>query len=146
MKTFKNLITKAQVMAVHAILNKYGLLEYKHDYIMELTGGRTDSVKELTYDEAARFFSRFNGTPAPSIDDKRKKAVLKAIWNIAWMMGIIYGESPEDHEMNKAKLNQFCRERGTVKKNLTAMNLFELQKTHRQFEAMFHKQKKQTLK
>lgn len=142
----QKLISKAQIIAVHAILNKYGLLEYKHDYIKELTGGRTESAKELTYDEAAQFFTMFNSHSDTTLEYERSKMALKAIWKIAWQMGIIYGQSPEDHEMNKAKLNQFCRERGTVKKNLTAMNSFELHKTHRQFEAMLHKFNKQPVK
>jgi len=64
-----------------------------------------------------------------------------AIWKIAWEMGIIYGNTEDDYQMNKAKLNKFCRERGTVKKNLNEMILPEMQKTHRQFEAMYSKYK-----
>ena len=33
----------------------------------------------------------------------------------------------------------FCRERGTVKKNISEMNLTELKKTKRQFEAILDK-------
>lgn len=142
----QKLISKAQIIAVHAILNKYGLLEYKHDYIRELTGGRTESAKELTYAEASHFFATFNNHSDSSLEYERRKMALKAIWKIAWNMGIIYGDSPEDIEMNKAKLNLFCRERGTIKKNITAMNSIELHKTHRQFEAMFQKFNKQTVK
>lgn len=47
-----------------------------------------------------------------------------------------YGDTPEDKLMNCAKINKFCRERGTVKKNINEMNLQELKKTHKQFEAM----------
>ena len=41
--------------------------------------------------------------------------------------------------MNIAKINMFCRERGTVKKNISEMNLTELKKTKRQFEAILDK-------
>ena len=41
--------------------------------------------------------------------------------------------------MNIAKINKFCRERGTVKKNISEMNLTELRKTKKQFEAILDK-------
>ena len=50
-----------------------------------------------------------------------------------------YGDSPEDKAMNYAVINKFCRERGTVKKDITLMNLQELNRTKKQFEAMLSK-------
>ena len=41
--------------------------------------------------------------------------------------------------MNYAVINKFCRERGTVKKDITLMNLQELNRTKKQFEAMLSK-------
>lgn len=114
-------------------------MEYKHEYIKEITGGRTESAKEMTYTEALQFFAKFNKQPDRTMDEERCKAHLSSIYKIAWSMGIIYGDSDDDYEMNKAKLNLFCRERGTVKKNLTQMDSDELRKTHRQFEAMYSK-------
>jgi hypothetical protein len=73
------------------------------------------------------------------VNEESSKTTVHAIWKLAWKMGIIYGDSQEDYEMNRAKLNLFCKERGTVKKNLTQMNIIELRKTHKQFEAMFTK-------
>jgi hypothetical protein len=70
---------------------------------------------------------------------EKRKSVYATIYKIARIMGIIYGDTQDDFEMNKAKLNKFCRERGTVKKNLTEMTISELNKTHRQFEAMVRK-------
>ena len=137
-------ITPAQIKAIHAILNKCGHLEHKAEYIKRFTGGRTDSCKCLTFDEARRFIgltiSAMQVLKSYEVNlDEKQKVTLSAIWKIAWHMKIIYGDTQEDYEMNKAKLNLFCKERGTVKKNLTQMNLCELRKTHRQFEAMFKK-------
>ena len=140
----KKLITTAQIKALHAMLNKYGLLEYKHEYIRDITNGRTESAKELTQEEAGFFFTWFNKNVDTSVEDERRKTYFKAIWKIAWDLGIIYGDSDEDFEMNKAKLNQFCRDRGTVKKNITIMDSLELRKTQRQFEAILHKHNKRT--
>lgn len=130
--------TPAQIRAIYAILHKHGLLDKKAEYVSAITSGRTESSKELTRGEVREFFSIFEND---SQTEARRKVIYTAIWKIAWKMGIIYGNSEEDYEMNKAKLNTFCRERGTVKKNLTQMNLAELNKTRRQFEAMFRKYK-----
>ncbi|WP_305156625.1 hypothetical protein [uncultured Muribaculum sp.] len=39
--------------------------------------------------------------------------------------------------MNTAKLNLFCRKRGTVKKDIALQSLLELKRTHRQFERIY---------
>ena len=41
-------------------------------------------------------------------------SILNIIWEIAWKIG----ETNDDYQMNIAKLNMFCRQRGTVKKNI----------------------------
>ena len=130
-------VSPAQIKAIYATLNKHGLLDQKAELISDLTGGRTESTKELTQEEVKRFFALF--TAAKEHEHEKRKAVYAAIWKVSWLMGIIYGDTQNDYEMNKAKLNKFCRERGTIKKNLTEMNLMELNKTHRQFEAMLKK-------
>ena len=60
------------------------------------------------------------------------------IYKLACMIGMCYGETEEDRLMNCAKIDKFCRERGTVKKNVMQMTLTELKKTKRQFEAMLN--------
>ena len=131
------LATPAQIKAIYTTLHKYGLLDQKADYMFALTNGRTEHTKELTYKEVNDFFALF-GTFNEVMYEKRR-SVYTSIYKIAWVMGIIYGDTQDDYEMNKAKLDKFCRERGTIKKNLNEMNLFELNKTHRQFEAMLQK-------
>ena len=136
MNKAKSIATPAQIKAIHAILNKHGLLDHKAEYVSAITNGRTESTKDLTRREVREFFSIFEDD---SQTEARRNAIYTAIWKIAWNMGIIYGISKEDYEMNKAKLNTFCKERGTVKKNITQMNLAELNKTRRQFEAMYRR-------
>ena len=60
------------------------------------------------------------------------------IYKLACMIGMCYGETEEDRLMNCAKIDKFCRERGTVKKNVMQMTLTELKKTKRQFEAILN--------
>jgi len=128
-------ISPAQIKAIHALLNEKGLLDEKRTIIHSISSGRTESTKELTFEEAKTLII-FLKEDTTEIDNK-KRTIYKAIWNIAWSMEIIYGNTEEDYQMNRVKLNMFCRQRGTVKKNLSDMDYTELKKTHRQFEAMF---------
>lgn len=133
-------VTTAQIKKIHVLLQQKGLIQQKETMVYSISDGRTKSTKELSCFEAKRLIAFLMGENAEiqmKIDN-----TYKAIWKLAWNMGIIYGETDDDYEMNKAKLNMFCRARGSIKKNLTEMNLPELQKIHRQFEAMYSKYKR----
>lgn len=158
MKTQENKpITTAQIKKIYTLLNQKGLLEYKPTLVYGASGGTTQSTKELTSnsakilisllmcdaDEIRRYAKRakFEHEEKQAEDYEKCIVVFRAIYRLAWDMDIIYGETTDDYHMNVAKLNMFCRERGTVKKNITDMELYELRKTQRQFEAMYSKHK-----
>lgn len=122
-------ITGPQLVKLHTMLSKLGQLEHKKEIIAHYTGGRTDSSRELTMDEARDLISQL------SANDPRQRHI-KAIWMLAYTAGIIYGDSAEDGQINAAKLNLFLRQRGAVKKALPDMSLEEVKKVHRQFEAI----------
>jgi len=130
-------ITKEQIKKIHVLLQQKGLIEDKTTLIGAYSDGRTESTKELTLQEAQNLISFLLAENAEVTI--RCTKVFRAIYNLAWEMGIIYGETEDDYQMNRAKLNMFCRQRGTVKKNISEMNLPEMQKTKRQFEAMYRK-------
>ena len=129
------LISKAQLSALHALLNNTGMLEDKKELIYNTTDGRTESSKELTFEEAKLLISRLS-----EFDPKARQRSL--IFSLAYQAGIIYGSTPDDKKINAAKLNMFLKERGTIKKELNAMTLPELIKTHRQFEGIVSNTKK----
>jgi hypothetical protein len=129
-------ITTAQIKKIHTLLGQQGLMNEKRTIIHSVSEGRTDSTKLLTANEARQLISLLLGADE---DYKKRQEVFKAIYGLAWKMDIIYGNTDDDYQMNIAKLNVFCRERGTVKKNLTTQNLVEMRRTHRQFEAMYRK-------
>lgn len=142
-KEFKP-ITPAQIKKIHVLLQQKGLMDEKATMVDSISDGRTQSTKELSCYEAKRLIA-FLMDENSEIQTKMKNIYL-AIWHLAWEMEIIYGKTEADYEMNKAKLNMFCRQRGSVKKNLTEMNLPELQKIHRLFEAMYSKYKRKNIK
>jgi len=132
-------ITTAQIKKIHVLLQQRGLMDEKETMIHSISDGRTTSSKELTCYEAKRLIS-FLVDENAEIKNKTK-VIFNAIYALAWKMGMIWGNDDDDFRMNIAKLNMFCRQRGAVKKNYTDMNLIELQKIHRQFEAMYSKYK-----
>ncbi len=139
----KKPVTTAQIKKIHVLLNERGLMEEKRDLIYQVSNSRTSSTKELTVNEARHLISYLMGEED---ETKKLQAVFRSIYYLAFKMDIIYGETDEDYHMNIAKLNMFCRQRGSVKKNLTEQNLVEMRKTHRQFEAIYAKFNNKTSK
>lgn len=124
------MISPAQLKKLHAKLNESGLMDLKRDMIADCTDGRTTSSRELTFSEAKCLIE------ALSDSDERQRQI-RAIYHLAYETGVIYGDSDEDKRMNTAKLNLFCRNRGTVKKDIVLQSLSELKRTHRQFERIY---------
>lgn len=122
-------ITKPQISKIHVLLNQLGLMDSKVEIISNFSNGRTTSTKGLYFDEAKRLIISL-------ADYSPKERTKSLIFSLAYQSGIIYGDTPEDKKMNAAKLNIFLKERGAVKKELNQMSQDELNKTHRQFEAV----------
>lgn len=128
-------VTIPQIKKIHTLLNNIGALEDKKEIVYAFTNGRTESTKELSLSEARELIQQLAHNE-PS--EKHRKAIVY----LAYKAGIIYGSTKEDYQMNRAKLNMFLRERGTVKKDLEKMSLQELKQVHRQFEAIVRNNKK----
>lgn len=140
METQKNNkpITPAQLKKIQTMFSKIGFdQEEKQNIISQLTQKRTISTRDLSCSEARYLISYLNGeTLQNEVYRKECISILSSIYRLSCDIGMCYGDTQEDKLMNYAKINQFCRERGTVKKNVTEMSLPELKKTKRQFEAM----------
>lgn len=122
-------ITKPQIAKIHVLLNNNGMLDDKKQIVRTVSNGRTESSRELSFNEAMHLIKQL-----VEYDPKERQKAL--IFSLAYRAGIIYGSTGEDKKMNAAKLNLFLKERGAVKKELHAMDFAELVKTHRQFEAI----------
>ena len=115
--------------------------ESKKRFILSLTGKRTHSVKNLTFEEAKYLISYLDEKSSAYKAELKKQCrkEVTSIYHLSYLIGMCYGDTEEDKLMNIAKINMFCRERGTVKKNISEMNLTELRKTKKQFEAILDK-------
>lgn len=137
------MISKAQITKIQTMLSRLGFsAEDRHELISTLTHNRTSRTKDLTSKEATYLIDYLNGRISPKSVQKQQeyqeqcKDEVAAIYRLSYMVGMSYGDTWADKMMNIAKINRFCRERGTVKKNITEMTLPELKKTRKQFEAM----------
>ena len=99
----------------------------------------------MSKEEAGLLLTRFNRESADRIR-REARAVVKQIFSLSFRISCLNrnytNDTPEDFEMNKAKINQFCRTRSKFRKNLTEMSLAELKEVKRQFEAMARKEEK----
>ena len=132
-------ISPAQLRKVQTMFTKLGFEpEDKQGIISNLTKGRATSSKDITFNEAKRLINHLVGKAEPykAAYQEECRDVVGQIYHLSYEVGMSYGDTPEDKLMNCAKINMFCRGRGTVKKNVTEMNLTELKKTKKQFEAM----------
>ena len=139
------MISKAQITKIQTMLSRLGFsAEDRYELISTLTHNRTSSTKDLTSKEATYLINYLNGRISPkSVQEQQEyqeqcKNEVAAIYRLSYMVGMSYGDTWEDKMMNIAKINRFCRERGTVKKNITEMTLPELKRTRTQFEAMLN--------
>lgn len=131
-------LTNAQIRKIQTLFSKLGFSsDDKKNIIRNLTLNRASSTKDLRKDEAKYLINYLEGNNEvkQAYYDKCLKEV-KSIYKLSYDIGMCYGDTYEDKMMNIAVINKFCRERGTVKKNIKEMDLKELRKTKKQFEAM----------
>jgi hypothetical protein len=118
-----------QIQKLQCLYRELRLTEHKKEILLHFTKGRTDSTAGLTFDEARDLIQDI-------AQHEPTEKMRKAIFSLAYQAGIIYGESDTDKKINRAKLNIFLRERGTVKKDIEKQTLTELKNTYAQCAAI----------
>lgn len=148
MKTTKGKpISPAQMKALHATFRSKGFdEEERHDFISQFTIGRVSNTKELTFDEARLMLSRLNGDKKQPNREEQLNLV-KSIYHLSMRISFLNKDFPSDNladfEMNKAKINIFCRNRTKYHKNLTLMSVPELKGVKKQLEAIVYKEEQE---
>lgn len=148
MKTTANKpVSPQQLKALHATFRTMGYDDDdRRDFISHYTAGRTASTRELTFDEARLMLEQLN-TGRSRKRQEEARALCRSIYALSLRISFLnkdYATDNEaDFEMNKAKINQFCRQRTKFRKNLTAMTLEELKEVKKQLEAIARKEEKE---
>lgn len=137
-------ITPQQLKALHAQFRRMGFNdEDRHGFISQFTEGRTDSTAGLTKEEAGLLLTRLNREETDRLR-KEARSLVKQIFSLSFRISFLNkdfpNDTPEDFEMNKAKINVFCRTRSKFRKPITEMTLEELKEVKRQFEALARKE------
>lgn len=127
------LITKSQIVKLHALLNKAGLMEHKKEIVQEYSHKKSTSSKQLTLEEARALIDYLESLVN---NQDSKSRMIKKIFAICRSLGWIYGNSPEDRKMNNAKLGSFIERKGYLKKPLKDYNESELPGLVSQFESI----------
>ncbi|MES2732864.1 MAG: hypothetical protein V4714_14010 [Bacteroidota bacterium] len=124
-------ITLPQNKRLHQLLHELDLMEDKKHLISMITRGRTESSKELSVNEAKTLILHLEGIGSPdSVADRMRKKIFAICYKLEW----IYGNSPEDHKMNRVIIDNFIKTKGYLKKPLNAFTVAELPKLVSQFE------------
>lgn len=142
--TINKPITAQQLKALHAAFRRIGMDDdARHDCISAFTEGRTQSSKDLSFDEARRLITLLNVDQAEKAREEAKKLV-KAIFGLSFQISFLNKGFNNDTEvelkMNIAKLNVFARTKSASHKNVSEMYLSELKAFKKQLEAIAHRE------
>lgn len=148
MRTTNNkTITSQQLRVLHATFHAIGMNdEARHACVYAFTDGRTQSTKELTFEEARQLISRLKEEDTNYQEMMRREAknLLRSIYFLSMQVSFLNkgfpSDTQEDFEMNKAKLNVWARKYSSCHKNITSMSVAELQEVKKQLEAIAHKE------
>jgi len=121
-------ITTPQIKKLHYLYRELGI--DSKELLTDYTEGRTASTKDLTKEEATHLIHSLSDS------DRQADALRKVIYTAAYAAGILYGDTEADNQMNRAKLDMFLKDRGTVKKGINAQSLPELRQTLKQMKAI----------
>ena len=145
METTKSKLTQKQLGMILSLLNQRGWdAEQRHAFIYTYTNERTDSTKELTFEEARHLINLLIAE-TKTVKQNEAKKILKAIYMLSFEISFLNkgfrSDSEEERRMNYAKVNRFCIDRSRFRKPITQMTIPELQEIKKQFEALAHKEK-----
>lgn len=109
---------------IHALLNSTGMMQQKKNIIMGFTGGRSDSSKGLTYEEAGAMLVYLKSQDAAH---KMRRKIIKLAHEIDW-------KKPGSNMIDLHAIDNWCKKYGYGHKGLNEYTTVELPKLVTQFE------------
>ena len=140
------LATNPQKQQIHRLKRMHGWDEDTYrNLIYQYSNGRTTSSKELTKMEAKFLIRKFS--PKEKVVEQSREFnlplvnhIYKLSFDISFLNKGYSSDTPEEKEMNIAKLNKFVMTHGVVKKPISKQNYDELNKTLAQLKGIARKE------
>ena len=117
-------IQPQQSKLLHTLLNSTGLVPQKKNLIMGFTGGRSDSSKDLTYQEAGALITYLKSQDAAH---KMRRKIISMAHEMGWKI-------PGTNKIDMNAINEWCKKYGFGHKLLNEYKEAELPKLVTQFE------------
>lgn len=117
--------------ALHAQLNKLGMMEQKADIICEFTNGRTRSARELFDNELENLVGQLANAPVKLPGDRMRKSIISMAHELGWRKA---------GRIDMQAVNNWCVTRGKFHKPLNDHSLSELVELVTQFKIMYEKE------
>lgn len=145
--TISRPISTRQIQALQSMLRGIGLTDRDErlEYISSQIGRSIGSTKELTSDEAWRLLLSLNEGSDKAKELLRKEAanVVGDIYHLSFLIPFLnedYSENntPEDKEMNKAKISVWTRKYAECHKAVSQMDVNELKAVRKQMHRIIN--------
>lgn len=129
-------ISSRQITALQTVLRSMGITDRseRHDYISSQVGRKVDSVKDLTLSEAKSLLTSLHGVGRRmevAMLQVEARNLVHEIYALSFKIPFLnmdYSEmtSPEDIEMNKAKISVWTQRYSKCRKPISRMTVEEL--------------------
>jgi hypothetical protein len=122
---------QAQVKAIYSLLGQHGLRDEKENIVSAFTGGKTNSVRAMSFEEAKALISHLKTLdPSDKASDKMRNKIISMAHEMSWRI-----EGTDRIDMKH--LNGWCIAHSYLKKKLDDYKHNELPKLVSQFEEVY---------
>lgn len=122
---------QAQVKAIYSLLGAHGLRDEKESIVSAFSGGKTTSVRALSFNEAAALIGHLKSL------DRADNGAVKMRNKILSMAHEMNWRNPGTTEIDMDHVNNWCINRSYLKKKLDAYTHDELPALVTQFEQVY---------
>lgn len=141
-------ISPRQLQALQIAIQGIGISERQErlEWLSGQTGRTINSTKELTFDEAGRLLSSLNkdsSDKAKELLQKEAHSLVSQIYKLSFLIPFLnedYSDNntPEDVEMNKAKISVWTRKHAACHKPVSQMDVNELKAVRKQMRKIIN--------
>ena len=137
--TTHKMIDPQQLKQLHTLLHKQNLTHHKAEMVGGATNGRTESSKELHYNEAADLIKQLQAMQPvvqwkPKPGELQRRKIIAIAYNMGWEIPNPQGGKPK---ADIKRINEWCIKFGFGHKPLNQYTTAELPKLVSVFETVY---------